>query len=310
MRLSVIIPVYNVKPYIDKCLASIVPFCTEGIEIIAIDDGSTDGCGAILDKWSEKYPIKVVHQSNGGLSSARNKGMSIARGKYVSFVDSDDFVDGGELLQLLATAENGNYDIVVGDYFAFEDANRNCKCKQTIPAEKFSQYDGVDFFKLFYKPLRSMVWRSIYKSSFLKSNSFKFHEGVYFEDVEFTPLVYSRAKKVVYCPVPFYYYRQRRNSITTSFSNEKKLSDVVEVWDVLNKESYSQKSESLACIFRELGFHAFLNQYSVYRGTLDSSVLSSAHRLSRGKMYTNRYRLTSFLFRILPNNMFHKILTK
>lgn len=222
--LSIIIPVYNVEKYLDDCLRCFMSLDFSKYEVICVNDGSTDSSFKIIEIWSNKYPIKVVSHENKGLSAARNTGLKIATGKYVVFVDSDDYIDVDKLLEISDCAEQRKVDIAIGDYWEFTDNVPNRQSIiHSIANVSFAPIDGVSFFKQYYKPLRSVVWRCVYKRLFLLQNELWFHEGVCFEDVEFTPIVFCKARKIIYTGIPFYFYRKRNNSITTSMSSEKRF---------------------------------------------------------------------------------------
>ena len=122
--ISVIVPVYNVEKYLDKCINSLINQSYNNLEIILIDDGSTDNCGEICDKYALKdNRIKVIHKKNEGLSAARNLGISISKGDYIIFIDSDDWVDKEILLKLLNLIKKYNSDIAVCDYLLTYDEN-------------------------------------------------------------------------------------------------------------------------------------------------------------------------------------------
>lgn len=309
---SIIIPIYNVEPYLKKCLESIVLLLKNtNIEIICVNDGSTDNSNKIINEYHKNYDrLNLINQKNSGLSAARNAGLRIAKGEYVAFIDSDDYIDAEKLIEIAKYAQSKNSDIAVGDYWEFDDDCPSNKVKQIIPASIGMSYSGLSFFQRFYKPLRSVVWRNIYKRSFLIDNYLWFHEGVCFEDVEFTPIAFSKATQIVYTGIPFYYYRKRNNSITTSKSSDKKVKDAIKIWQILNKESNFINNKSVASIFRELGFHSFMNQYSILDHNLSDKDLSEAKTLCSLNMKTFKYNLSATLFKILPDNIFHNILKR
>lgn len=309
MKLSVIIPVYNVEKYLEDCLISMSRLLlSEDVEIIAVNDGSTDESYAILSKWKEKYKnLVILCQKNSGLSSARNTGLKEANGEYIVFIDSDDHIDEGNLLAIVDKYCKTNTDIIVNDYWELYDKNIETH-SNNIPANRNYSYSGIEFILKYYKPLKSMVWRSIYKRKFLLDNLLLFHEGIYFEDVEFTPLAFSKAKSVIYSGIPFYYYRKRGGSITSSSGSERKVNDALSVWKVLNKEASREENQNIAPIMRELGFHCFLKQYSMLNKCLSKEKLADAKSYSANQMESYKYNNCSILFRLLPDKIFHILL--
>lgn len=309
MTLSVIVPVYNVAAYLDECLERLQPLAQEKeVEVICVNDGSTDKSTDILRHWSGIWPgLHIINQPNRGLSGARNTGLKAAQGEYVAFIDSDDFIDHNLLLGILQTAKRNDADIAIGDYLEFADnaPQRNYEL-QHIDGAPDQAVTGPEFFRMHYKPLRSVVWRSIYKRSFIITNKLSFHEGVMFEDVEFTPIAFSKAGRIIYSQIPFYYYRKRGQSITTSQSSPKKVADSVAVWEALTNAARSNRS--LAPIMRELGFHSFLSQFSLLMSDADTGTIKKARRLSRKGMYTIKYKLLAAGINMLPCGIFHKLL--
>lgn len=308
--LSIIIPVYNVKKYLHQCLHSLIPlFDQKYIEIIVVDDGSTDGSDKILESFSKDYPIKIITQENRGLSSARNSGFRIATGEYIAFIDSDDYIDANKLLSILQIATDSKADIVIGNYFEFSEQDSQKSLESSlIKADKHSLNNGIDFFSEYYIQLKSVVWRNVYRRSLLIANRIEFHEGVSFEDVEFTPIAFSRATSVIYTGIFFYYYRRRSDSITTSRSSLKKIQDAISIWHSLNLESYKLDNLFVSCLFRELGFHCFIVQYANWDKSIPIESLNHAKSLCRSRMKSPKYIILSILFRILPTFIFHKLL--
>lgn len=310
MTLSVIIPVYNVEKYLDECLNSLFPISSNNdIEVICVNDGSTDTSPEILKRWKIRWPgLQIVNQPNGGLSRARNAGLDASVGDYVAFIDSDDFINYQMLLDILEIAQKNNADIAIGDYLEFidESSNRNY-ILQHIENAPTTIEPGETFFYKYYKSLRSVVWRSIYRRSFLLSNNLLFHEGIYFEDVEFTPVAFFTAEKVIYTHIPFYYYRKRNQSITTSQSTQRKVNDAISIWKVL--DNLALQSPKLAHIVRELGFHCFLKQYSLLTSKISPDTFISAKRLCRHNMFSPKYKLLAVCIQVMPYNIFHRLLT-
>ena len=181
-KVSIIVPVYRVEKYINRCVESLINQTLSDIEIILVDDGSPDNCPAICDEWAKKdNRIKVVHKRNGGLSSARNAGLAVATGKYIGFVDSDDDVEMDMYEKMVSVAEREQVDFVMADYFRiFENGEKYLKTldietgrydKEKIRNEIFPNLimgECID-----YGPLLS-VCHCIYNADFLQKNNLKF----------------------------------------------------------------------------------------------------------------------------------------
>ena len=307
--LSIIIPVYNVEQYIEECLVSTLTALSQfKSEIIIVNDGSTDNSMCIVDNYCARFPfIKVINQRNVGLSAARNVGLSLAHGKYVAFIDSDDYID-DNIKKIVKIAIDSESDIVIGDYLEFNDLDRRSCSLVAINAKDCESYEGLLFFKKYYRQLRSVVWRSIYKRDFLLKNNIQFHEGVFFEDVEFTPIDMCAAHHVIYSGITFYHYRKRKNSITTSVSSIKKVTDSLSIWCVLSDKSQSISDSKARNIFIELGFYLFLFQYARFTENLPFEILYIARKEAGKTMNLNRFEPIRWLFLLLPQSLFHKLL--
>ena len=221
-KISVVIPVYNTAKFLERCLDSIVEQTLQDLEIICIDDGSTDNSPEILEKFSQKDSrIKIFHTEHLGVSCARNLGINNATGEYISFVDSDDWLDKNFLESLYNGAISTNSDIAVGGIIRQHKYNQNIK----LSFDKTLTTDNIDLkFELCDVPELSYVWNKIYKTEKLKTLGLKFEEGRYFEDCIFTPQILYYTDKMTVVPKVFYHYWRRKNSII-SCKNEKVLTD-------------------------------------------------------------------------------------
>ncbi len=229
--LSLVVPVYNVAPYLRQCLDSLLAQTRPADEIIVVDDGSTDGCPAILSEYAGKAPqIRVFRQENGGLSAARNTGMAHAGGRYLAFVDSDDFVAPQMYERLLAMAQAGDLDIALcnADYhFEGREADR------PIYAGAGSAGDtgiiaGAEWLRrrLREKRLMHMVWMHLYRRDFLLRHRFSFVPRLVHEDVIWTTQVLLRAGRVRYDPAPLYRYRIPLRTFDAE-QNRKRLEAII-----------------------------------------------------------------------------------
>lgn len=232
LKLSIIIPVYNVENFIAECLESVVAYTGESVEIIIVNDGSKDESITIVKKYIEKYSyIKLINKVNGGLSSARNAGFKSAKGKYVFFIDSDDIIKAESITKILENAEKNNSDIVVADYFEMwdEEKIKIRKDKSNMPMELTDKNKILE--KLFMIEISFSVWNKLYRRDFLIKNNIEFKEGIWFEDLEFTFRAFYYSNKITKVDTLFYGYRQRSNSIMTTIS--EKILDKMEVMEGL-----------------------------------------------------------------------------
>jgi glycosyltransferase involved in cell wall biosynthesis len=209
--ISVIVPVYNLEEEVPKCILSILLQKFSDFEIIAIDDGSSDRSPKILDELAKKYKeqIRVFHTKNRGLSAARNFGLTKARGKYITFVDSDDYVDPEYLSQLYQAITDDEADIAVSGYTEFNGE----KMHDFVPKKKIlSGRAAAERLLRGQENLEVVSWNKLYKKSVFKG--IKFPIGKNHEDNYTTYKLYKAAEKVSYVPLPLYNYVRREKSIT------------------------------------------------------------------------------------------------
>lgn len=215
MEVSIIVPIYNVENYIEECVESLINQKTDVIyEIILVNDGTKDKSREKIEKYKELENVKIVDKENGGLSSARNAGLDVASGKYILFIDSDDFVLDDFVEKLYSYANSNELDVAFSAYKFYFDAN-NIKNYKGIYSENeiFTREEALKNL-LVKKTFRTEVWDDIYKREFLVANNLRFTEGVINEDEEFTAMVLATANKIGYLNYYGYMYRQREGSIT------------------------------------------------------------------------------------------------
>lgn len=233
-KVSVIVPVYNVEKYIDRCMETLLNQKLTDIEIILVNDGSPDNSPAICDQYAEKdRRVKVVHKANGGLGYARNSGIEIATGEYIAFVDSDDYVDTSMYKKLYEVANNNNSDVV---FCGFNRELKRGKFFPVLECKELVKYEGdeeigkllLDFIasKPKYPVERKYamsVWHSIYKLDIIKENNIRFvSEREYAsEDLPFQIDFFKKANKINFIPDVFYYYCYNDSSLTKTFVQDK-----------------------------------------------------------------------------------------
>ncbi|MBQ6848087.1 MAG: glycosyltransferase [Clostridia bacterium] len=226
-KISVIVPVYKVEKYLDKCVDSIINQTFTDIEILLVDDGSPDICGKMCDDWVKKDSrIKVIHKENGGLSDARNAGFEASVGEYVIFIDSDDFIEYNMLEVLYTLVTEHSADISVCGI---------CNCYETYqqpqyPKDEILVLNGEEALKEVLRGERmpgGVVTRLIRRDLL---NNHKFIVGKTYEDAFFTPRLFLSAKKIAVTTKSYYYYWHRNDSITTLPFNQKAM-DVVDAYN-------------------------------------------------------------------------------
>lgn len=244
--ISVIVPVYKVEDYLDRCIQSIVSQSYTDLEIILVDDGSPDRCPAMCDAWAERDKrIKVIHKKNGGLSDARNAGLGIATGQYISFVDSDDWVANDFLEVLYTVASNTHSDICecgiikTDRVISFErEGDEEPICYGTAEALELLIQDTV---------FHQYVWNKLYRCTCIKGISFV--TGKINEDEFWTYQVFGRANRIAKIEKKLYYYLQRKGSIMNETYSLKRL-DALEA--KIGRQAYIDKNfPQLSGISRE-----------------------------------------------------------
>ena len=238
-QISIIVPVYNVEQYLDRCLESLVCQTFSNIEIILIDDGSTDGSGSICDRYSEKdRRIKAIHQNNKGLSGARNEGLAHIKGKYVMFVDSDDYVDKDFCRIPYEIAEDYSADLVLFHDQIVSENDINVINKFETKKGVIGKQDTIDLM-LKTVNVSVCVWNKLYKSD-LFSNVL-FPEDTIFEDNGVTYKSILKANKIYYTDYVLYHYCLRKDSLSQK-SDQKSRNDYIDMYYImfndLNKNGY------------------------------------------------------------------------
>lgn len=231
--ISVIVPVYKVEEYLDKCVESIVNQTYKNLEIILVDDGSPDNCPKMCDDWAKKDKrIKVIHKENGGLSDARNAGIDIAKGEYITFIDSDDYVEIEYIDFLYKNLTENSADISMGK-------QRVVYPKETINtgSEKVYIVNPHDCFdKLLYsEDFDVSAWAKLYKIELFEN--VRYPKGRVFEDTATTYKLIDDSNVIVLNSRPIYNYIIRDDSITTNTFSEKKkelITSTEEMCDYIN----------------------------------------------------------------------------
>lgn len=234
ISVSVIVPVYNVEKYLGKCLDSLLNQTLKDIQIIVVNDGSTDDSQNIIDKYCQKYGdrITALKKENGGLSDARNYGMEHIKGEYYTFLDSDDWIEKEAYEKMYNKAISENFDMVVCDTnFIYPD--RVDKVESGVKHDVISHQT----VKKIFLDIFPAAWNKIYKSRF-KNTDIRFTKGVWYEDVEYIYKLLPYVKSIGVIKQPFIQYLQRESSITYTF-NEKVFDIVINFDRVI--EYYKQK---------------------------------------------------------------------
>lgn len=233
--ISVVIPVYKVEQYLDRCMNSIVNQTYKNLEIILVNDGSPDRCPQMCDEWAKKDKrIRVIHKENGGLSSARNVGLNICKGRYVNFVDSDDWIPENSIQYLCDLRKKYEADFAIASHI------RTCG-QEYLTENDYAEYELTQreflarFFKISTQENVQYAWAKLYKRELF--NVIRYPVGLTCEDIPVTFQVALRSKKIAYSTNIVYFYYFNPGSITRiGFSNQK--FDIIKAWDVVCQNAY------------------------------------------------------------------------
>ncbi|WP_187117131.1 glycosyltransferase family 2 protein [Candidatus Stoquefichus massiliensis] len=252
---SVIVPIYNVEMYLDRCINSIVNQSYQNIEIILVDDGSPDNCSSMCEFWKEKDDrVVVLHKTNGGLSSARNAGIYVSHGEFLCFVDSDDFIDKTMIETMINAIYKFDSDLACCGRYVLYD-NGKIEEEFTLPKEK-----TISSTKAMQEMLRGTyigepAWDKLYKRSLF--DEIKFPEGEINEDIVILPLIFKKCSRIVHVSKPLYYYCKNGESITRSGYSPKKhiiIEHLNQIENIIEKYYPNLKKE----------YKCFKAKYSLY----------------------------------------------
>ncbi|MCD9508246.1 glycosyltransferase family 2 protein [Photobacterium phosphoreum] len=232
--LSIIIPVYNVELYLDECLKSVFEQVTDEVEVIIINDGSTDNSETIVKNYQSKYKFKYLNQENQGLSVARNNGIKESRGKYISFLDSDDILADNIILDIISEIKKSQCDLYKFKYIQFNDGEKINK-----HIEDYDNISNINSKREIIEDNSFYCWSYIFKKTLF--NNIEFDCGRYFEDQLIIPIIIFNATTYKMMNQVIVYYRKRNRSITNTIS----LSHVDDALFGLNRYSKEYKKDNI-----------------------------------------------------------------
>jgi len=265
-------PIYNVEKYLDKSINSILNQTLKNIEVILVDDGSSDKSGEIIDKYGEEDSrIVIIHQKNQGVSAARNAGMAIAKGQYVGFIDPDDWIDEDMYEGLYKAANINSCDVVICD-FQMEDIDGNILeiSKHPFDSGIFMEEDSIkdEICKQFLVAgFFTSANNKIYLRSYLEENKIKFHVDINLrEDYFFNMELFNYAKRVIYIAKSYYHYQDIPNSALKTY--HKNVFEVViklydykimysKIWNINSKEIKNKMSSDFLREIKDIVMHMF-----------------------------------------------------
>lgn len=267
--ISIIVPIYNTEQFLRKCIDSMIQQTYDHVEIVLVDDGSTDKSLAVCQQYADKDKrILLLTKANGGASEARNLGVSHAKGTYILFVDSDDYIelDACEEFAKAIGAFEG-IDIVASNIKSYTDGKEEYELFTAMPTHQ--PVSGGEFLKhqLMNKSMRMSACRNIYHRDFFEGKGFLFKIGLLHEDEEWTPRIFLEAKKVILLNEAHYIRVKREGSITRSQNREKNTKDLLKICYTLEKRYAQIQDKQLKALLND--YLAMLFLYAFYFGSLN-----------------------------------------
>ncbi|TQI80968.1 heptose III glucuronosyltransferase [Serratia fonticola] len=291
LKLSVVVPLHNVGELFDPFMESLLAQHEQQLEVIIVNDGSTDGSGELAHQYAEKYPhITVIDQANAGVSNARNAGLAVARGKYVAFPDADDLLAPEMYSTLLDLAEKHQLDVMQCNgerYFASQD-----DLQPIIPQERLQDTEVISGAQWLETALKSrkfihVVWLAVYRLDFIKQHGLYFEPGLHHQDIPWTTEVMFNAKRVKYLSKPL--YRQRVHD--RSISNRRRTGQA----NVEYQRHYMKIVEMLMALNQR--YSAKINICSAFHWQITREALGICHCIRREPDPQAQQQITEELYR-------------
>lgn len=258
IKVSIIVPVYNVELYLEKCLLSLIRQTLQGIEIIVVNDGSKDGSQKIIEKFQQEYPTKIFGfiKENGGLSDARNFGIDQARGQYLGFVDSDDYVSERMFEEMYHLAEKHNAEMAICNLQKVDENGSVTQKLTQLPnfQEKIILENHLSIFSdLSYFACNKLFARELFQNK-------RFKKGIHFEDIELIPQLLLQCKTLAFTPNYYYQYLERQDSISKSHTMKGLdiLKAVETVSEKFNQSRFANQTKALKGFQILEGVYTFL----------------------------------------------------
>lgn len=279
--ISVIVPIYNVEKYLKKCVDSIINQTYKNLEIILVDDGSPDNCPKICDEYAKQdNRIKVIHKENGGLSDARNAGIEIATGQYISFVDSDDYIAEDMLDDMITRIINDKSDLVSAGVVWVDELGNEIRTS-TVSENALLNTEQSMTEIINDGKLKQHVWNKLYRFDLIKD--IPFNKGKYHEDVFWSYQVIGKAEKISVEKNSYYYYVQRSESIMGEKYSAKRLDalDAMELRCEYTKEKFPKLYNNALNVY--IGSCMYHLQLAILSGADKSIINNIKSRICYGK---------------------------
>lgn len=306
--ISIIVPVYNVEKEIDKCIKSLINQTYENVEIILVNDGSTDSSLSICNSYKNKdFRIKVINKENGGLSDARNSGINISTGDYILFVDSDDWIEIDSCEKFISTMDGRNIDIVVGEAKKIEGANISYLKHNNL--NNGQEYSSKEYIKLAIEALEwyAPVCFNMYNRDFIIKNELFFKKDILHEDMQILPRTFLESERIIYMQYCFYNYKIREGSITQSKDNTKNIESMTIIFNEW-KKTFDEVSD---IELRRLLYGILIKQYLYVFREFDINNFEYSKILNNKFLFkyalSNREKIKVILY-ILAPKVYKKIM--
>lgn len=263
-KVSILVPVYNVEKYLRECLDSLINQTLYDIEIICINDGSTDNSLKILNEYEKKDKrIKIINKQNTGYGASMNIGLDNAQSEYIGIVESDDFVENTMFEDLYALAGKNNLDIIKSDFYFYTGKNKQSRHAGRIKKKNTGKILSIkdDVFMLKTMP---SIWSAVYRKEFLKENDIHFLEtpGASYQDTSFSFKTLAAAKRLMFTNKAYYYYRQ--DNPASSVKSKQKVYAICDEWEEITR--YINKHPEIKSMVNDIKLSA---QFNAYRGNAD-----------------------------------------
>ncbi|MDO5557053.1 MAG: glycosyltransferase family 2 protein [Clostridia bacterium] len=306
MKISIIIPVYNTEKYLRKCLDSVINQNYNNYEIIIVNDESTDGSQKIIDEYEKRYSqkIKAFFKKNEGISEARNFGVSKARGDYITFVDSDDYIDCNMLSKMSEKAEEKNFDIVLSN-LKYVYPKKEVVVSSGIKKDIFGKELKGEIINI----LPAMCGKLIKKEMF---EDLKFKKNIWFEDLEIYFRMYTKIKSVGVIDKAYYNYIQRINSITYTYN--EKLYDLINNWEdiidfYIKENIFNEYKEELEYSYVRYAFATFIKRLAKSKDK-EKFNIGVIYAIEKVKLVFPNYKRNKYINRKGLKNLYLKFFNK
>ena len=318
--ISVVVPIYKVEKFLPTCIESLIKQSYKNMELILVDDGSPDLCPKICDKYKQlDSRIKVIHKTNGGLSDARNAGIEIAQGEWITFVDSDDYVGDDFLKTLYIMARKSNADISICDYESvLDDGAEERKYTHVV------EYNNVECLKKTYIPevhgMEFTAWGKLYRIGLFRNLGIRYPVGKIHEDTFTTYKLLYEANRIVFFDAIEYFYRRREESIMTSAFNKKRLVTLDATREACQFFESKKESELLelainmhlrnyVCIYNDLYKNRNnINNYTAVKRNVLKKYREDFQYYIKKSNFKVRKKIFYTMFYILPADFYIKLL--